>query len=221
MATISQDEVKMNLSELEEKLKIQTNIKMPDQNLPKIWQNFFLKFEYLDLIKVKNWKEVHCLGYFDRLYNKHYGRKFAYSLTGQPSKCSEIVFIRKIMANLDAHDSEIVKEYFDWVFEEKIIPLKKNLRTLSYLMSNGLINEFLESRQKKTIKSRIQKSTTLSFELQQLAQTYNVPAETYGDLAFAKLAYEMNSVGKENYGLFFDMAENKLGFDQSILETLE
>ena len=62
----------------------------------KWWYNFFIKFDEIDSLKVSKWKHVHLLSYFTRRYEQTYNRRYAFSFRGSPSKCTEMVFIKKI-----------------------------------------------------------------------------------------------------------------------------
>jgi len=58
----------------------------PLDGLSKPWQKFFKKFEEIDTIKVSEWKDVHVLAYICQRYEQQYGRKFAVTIKGAPTK---------------------------------------------------------------------------------------------------------------------------------------
>lgn len=190
----------------------------PNQLLSKPWRKFLDKLNEFDSLKISSWKEVHILGYVCKRYQQLYNHKFALSFKGQPSRCPEIYLIKKVMAMLTTTDQRIVKEYIDWVFDQKIIPQDRHIRSLGYLTTPNLGNEFLSYRQKK---NKICKSTPLPSEFKQVADTLQIPIITYGDLAFAKMALDQSptSESRAPYRSLFNTLQI-LGFETSILNNL-
>lgn len=184
------------------------------ESLPKVWRTFFKKFEDIDYIKTFLWKEVHLLAYFDRRYFQYYGRKFVYSLTGQPSKCAEIVLIKKINLMLGQGNPVITKEYIDWIFDTKIISNRLKIRTLGFLTTPGLGNEFLEKSGKSSSQKieKITRSMVLSQDHQNILQSFNLEMETYGDLAFAYLVFCKNPKHPIYSKLFQKLTEENFDF---------
>ena len=164
--------------------------------LSKHWQRFFRKFAEIEEIKVSKWRPVHQLAYFSMRYEQHFGKRFAFSLRGAPTKCTEIVFIKKIGAMLGTTNQRTVKNYIDWVFDKKIIPQRKRIRSLAFFMAPGLGNEFNLQRQAESV---IGRSTALPREFVELAFEAGIPIETYGELAFIKQALDQSTEGRENY----------------------
>ena len=117
--------------------------------LTKPWQKFLAKFAEIDSLSVKDWKEPHLLGYFCKRYEEHYQCKFALSFRGAPSRCNEIYMIKKTMAMLDTTDAAVVRSYFDWLFDQKIIPSKIKIRSIGFLTTPGFGNEFNIFKNKK------------------------------------------------------------------------
>jgi hypothetical protein len=168
--------------------------------LSKHWQRFFGKFNEIDELKVSKWKPVHQLAHFSRRYEHAFGRRFAFTLRGAPSKCTEIVFIKKIGAMLGTTNQRTIKDYIDWVFDKKIIPQKKRIRSLGFFMMAGLGNEFNLQRKKE---STIGRATSLPQEYKDIAEEVGLPIETYGELAFIKHALDQSTEGRENYQVLY------------------
>lgn len=188
------------------------------QLLSKPWQKFFAKFTEIDTLKNSQWKEVHVLAYICRRYEQMYGKKFSFSFRGAPSKCAEIYMVRKIMAMLNTTNMRTVRAYIDWVYDMKIAPAKLKIRTLGFFTTPGFGNEFSLFREEQ---AKIAKSTELPKEYRQVADTLDLPATTYGDLAFIKMALEQSPDADDmsSYRLLFQnlMA---IGFEPSVLNNL-
>lgn len=186
--------------------------------LSKPWQKFLLKFKEIEQLEISSWKEPHLLGYFCQKYHQTFHDTFALSFKGPPSKCTEIYLIKKTMAMLDTLDPHMVKDYIDWIFESKIIPGRLHIRTVGYLTTPGFGNEFKSSRSKK---NKITKSSKLPLAWKSAIDSSEVSAETYGDLAFIKMALEAspNSESRKPYKQLFSNLI-KLGLEPSLLDSL-
>lgn len=186
--------------------------------LSKPWQKFLAKFDEINTLTIDKWKEPHLLGYFCQRYQKCYEQKFALSFRGAPSKCNEIYMMKKTMAMLDTTNIETVRDYIDWVFDVKIIPNQIKIRSIGFLTTPGFGNEFNQYRKKK---QKIVKSTELPTKYQSIINDLDLQANTYGDLAFIKMALDQspNSVAMEPYKLLFTKLV-ALDFETEVLNTL-
>lgn len=185
----------------------------------KRWQTFFKKLDQWKELPIEEWKEYQLLGYLMDRAEKFLGRKLAITLSGQPSKCPEIFFIKKIIYSLDTTDQELVKNYIDWVFDNKIIPGNVKIRSIGYFQNNSFANQFLNNIKKSQVVTR---TTNLPIEYKMIVDFFKVPAETYGDLAFVQKALEVNpdDEDSETYKkMFFNL--KTIGFKDSILKELK
>jgi hypothetical protein len=158
--------------------------------LSKPWQKFINKMAEFSTIQAEQWEPAHTLGYFAYRFQKHFNHKYALSFQGPPSKCSEIVLIKKIYGALDTTFAPEVKAYIDWVFDMRIIPNKLAVRSVSFMLAKGIMNDFLKIQAEK---KRITKSTPLPEEFKSFIDFYEIPASTYGDLQFIKNALDQDS----------------------------
>lgn len=194
--------------------------KVDDLNalLSKPWQKFLAKFKEIETIPNSEWKEIHLLSYFCKRYENCYGKKFALSFRGAPSKCTEIYMMKKLMVMLNTTNMRTIRSYIDWVFDFKIVPTHMKIRSIGFLTTPGFGNEFNLYREKQ---DKIGKSTELPAEYKQVANTLNLPVFTYGDLAFIKMALDQspNSEARAPYKVLFHnlMA---IGFEPSVLNNL-
>jgi len=187
--------------------------------LGKVWENFFKKMNSYKDLPVEEWKEYQILGYLVSRLELHLQRKFAFSLTGQPSKCKEIFFIKKMIYSLDTKDAETVKQYIDWVFDKKIIPGKVKIRTLAYFHNSSFTNQFLDEIKKS---KQITRTTPLPEEYKTIVDFFKAPAETFGDLAFVKKVIESNPNDEDSL-IFKKMFSNliSIGFKEDSLKDLK
>lgn len=198
-----------------------SEIELEDENftnvLNKHWQKFFAKFNEIDTLKISQWKEVHILAYIAKRYEEIFGTKFAISVRGAPSKCTEIYQIKQIMGTLQTTNMKVLKEFIDWTFDNKIIPKKVKLKKIGFFITPGFATEFFLYRKEKQI---IKRSTPLPKEYVELSNKFSMDVETYGDLAFIKMAYDKANGNLENsYVQFFGNLE-ALGFELKILDGL-
>ena len=125
-------------------------------------------------------------------------------------------FVRKMIATLNTSDMVIVKKYVDWIYDTKIIPENKKIRTLSYFMTPGFCNEFHFEQSESEI---IKRSSYLPNNYKEIAASLNISVSTYGDLAFIKMAADRTS-DLNNPNVQFLKNIQAAGFELSILEKL-
>jgi hypothetical protein len=187
--------------------------------LSKPWQKFFKKFEEIETLKVSQWKDVHVLAYICKRFQQHYGRKFSVTIKNAPSKSPDVRLTNNMMAMLGTTNMHIIKEYVDWIYDKKIIPQKKNIRTLAYFMISGIGNEFYFEREKN---NQITRSSVLPDEYKSLAESIGINVNTYGELAFIKKALDQapDSESRAPYRKLF-LHLRSLGFEESTLEGVK
>jgi len=162
--------------------------------LSKPWRKFFAKHAEIKSLKPFEWKEVHQVAYFAERYENHFGCRYAWSMTGAPSRCTEILLMRKVYGMLGTTSSGLIKSYIDWMFDSVIIPKKIRIRTIGYLLTPGLGNDFQSWRK---IKKIVNRETTLPKMYQDIAERLDVSVNTYGELAFIKNALDQGPISEE------------------------
>lgn len=185
--------------------------------LTKPWRNFFDKFKEIDVIKVSKWKDVHVLAYICKRYYSHYGKKYSVAIKGAPGKSPDIQIIRRIIAMLDTSNMKVIKEYVDWVFDTKIITRKIKVNSLAFFLTSGFANGFQFYYQEK---NKITRSSVLPDEFKFLAEALKININTYGDLAFIKLALEQDPENRQEYKNLFNHLKS-LGFEEVQLEEIK
>jgi hypothetical protein len=188
-------------------------------NLGKRWETFFKKLSLHDSTSVEKWKEYQILGYLISRLERYLQRKFAFTLSGQPSKCPEMFFIKKIIYSLDTKDPEAIKNYIDWVFDTKIIPSKVKLRSVGYFHSSVFANQFLDEVKKS---KQITRTTPIPEEYRVIVNFFKAPVETFGDLAFVKKVIESNPEDEDSQQfkkMFINLIS--IGFKEECLKDLK
>lgn len=183
----------------------------------KWWVNFFKKFGQIDELPPSEWKQVHQLAHFSNRYRDHYSKRFSFTLKGRPSACTEIHHINRMVGVLGTSNQLTIKEYIDWVFDNKIIPSGRKIRSIGYLANAQFCNEFhLQHIESK----RINRATSLPHDYQEIVDELGLPIRTYGDLAFVKQAIDLNPTGKEAYEHMFNKLYS-IGFEYEMVEGLK
>lgn len=187
----------------------------------KPWVKFFSKLPEMITLPLNSWKEIHYLSYFVCKYQDFYGRKYSFSFIGSPSKCQEIILIKKIVAALGGMNAEAYIKYIDWVFAKKIKTTNTQIRSLSYFLASGFINEFLGCLSRTTNKIHtISRSTKLPANYVELAKQYELTLETYGDMAFLKQYVDQNKDSLNEYAVTFFQVLVEQGFNLELLNSI-
>lgn len=182
------------------------------------WEKFFKRFEEIDALPVKEWQTVHLLSYFSKRYSDHYGVKFSFKFNANsPSKSFEVFQMRKL-SQIISSDPEILKDYIDWFFENKIILKKKRITSLAFVTDANSANEYKFKKLAVDGDQTVDRTTKLPPHVLLLANKFNVKCETYGDLAFIyKVASSADPLDSEF--IMID-AIKQSGFNLSILNKV-
>ncbi len=179
---------------------------------------FFKQFDETDATLVEQWKVVHLLGYFCKKFQSIYKTDYQFKYNSpSPSKCFEVFQIKKLGQVLSSKPN-ILKEYIDWVFSEKVEKEKIRFRSISFLTREEIVKEY---KMTHLLSSKIDRNTPLPDEIVLIFNEGNWEERglisTYGDLAFFIKAYE-NSLYVTTR---IEYVKEKYNFDFSILETLK
>ncbi len=181
--------------------------------MTKPWQKFFSRMQDHSTLKIVQWSEVHLLGHICKRYEDVFNTKFAISVKGAPSKCTEIYQIKQIMFTIQTNNMAMMKEYVDWVFDHKIVPNKVKLKKIGFFITAGFATEFFLDRKEKMV---IKRSTPLPEDYIKKFKDLGIDAETYGDIAFIKMAANRYSVG---IGHTQELAKKRMESENNIKNT--
>lgn len=177
------------------------------------YQKFFSKFEEIDSLDVSEWKPVHLLGYFCKKYQDTYNVKYQFKFNNpSPTKSFEVFQIKKLASMLSANP-KILKEYMDWIYENKVVKAKRRLTSISFMTVEGVVNDYkinILLKGKKNL--NVDRSTPLPDKFKVIFQQAGVTISNYGELAFLSQMSDMPEALTEA----FQQAEQK-GFDKEVL----
>lgn len=187
--------------------------------LSKPWQKFFKKFADIETLPNSEWKPVHQLAHFSLRYKKHFGKRFSFSIKGAPSRCTEVYMFKRIGGMLGTSNQKILREYVDWVFDTKIIPNNRKIRSIGYFANTNFCNEFHLYMNEK---NKIYRHTELPEAYKKIAESLDVHANTFGDLAFAKGAIDMGADDNQHTAPYKTLFNElyKIGFEYNMIEGL-
>lgn len=182
------------------------------------YKKFFAKFEEIKTLPVQNWKPVHLLGFFISKFQETFGTTYQFKFNSpSPSKCFEVFHIKKLGSVLSSKPNTL-KEYIDWIFEEKVGIDGKKFRSISFLTNEDIVKEY---KFKMMTKPKIDRTTPLPSEIVMLFNEGDWEGTglitTYGDLAFFTQAYK----GSEYFEDRIRYAREKYNFDFGVLEKIK
>lgn len=177
------------------------------------YQKFFDKFKEIETLDASEFKPVHLLAYFCKKYFDTYKVKYQFKFNSpSPNKCFEVFQIKKLASMLTANP-KLLKEYIDWIYENKVIKAKRRLTSISFMTNEGVVNEYKMNvllAGKKNL--NVDRSTPLPDKFKIIFQSAGVTINNYGELAFLSQMSDMPSP----LVLAFEKAEQE-GFDKEIL----
>lgn len=189
---------------------------------------FFGKFSEIDTIDVANWKPLHLIAFFCRKFEAAYETKYKFKYNSpSPGKSYEIFQIKKL-AQMLSSQPQILKEYIDWAFREKVEKAGKRFTSISFLTNEELVKDY-KLNVLMSNKS-IDRTTLLPGYVKLLFQELGTIGQgilTYGDLSFIYQIVKGGGFDKATRQQFIKILDEahkegqKTGFDKSILEKIK
>jgi len=176
---------------------------------------FFNQFSEIETLDVIQWKAPHLIAFFCKKYKEIYNKDFLFKFNSpSPSKCFEVFQIKRL-ANILTSQPNLLKEYIEWIFENKIVKAKKRITSISFLTREEFVNEYkfnvLMAADKK-----VDRTTLLPDKYITIFSTHsNLSPKTYGDLAFITQMDPLPPDVQQAMILISD-----LGFDKEILKKI-
>jgi hypothetical protein len=178
------------------------------------YKKFFEKFSEINTIKCEEWKPVHLLAYFVSKYSKHYQTNYSFKYNNPaPSKCFEIFQVKRLASMLSSKPN-ILKEYIDWIFEQKIIKAKRRITSISFLTKEDNVKDY-KLNVLFNPNQIIDRTTNLPDNYKSLFSEIGTKVNNYGELAFL---YQMTDMPFEMVGAFQKLEAS--GFDLKLLENI-
>ena len=176
------------------------------------YEKFFAKFKEIENLPVEEWKTTHIIAYFCKIYKSIYNTdyKFKFNSTA-PSKSYEVFIIKKI-SQIISSDPKILKEYIDWVFNERLKSARRKLTSIAFMSADDLMCYYKTNVYKPNIPVVIDRTTKLpECYLEELA-ICNIPIVTYGDLILA--VKNMKSMPNEFIQAYNELKKLGLNLDE-------
>jgi hypothetical protein len=180
------------------------------------YKKFFDKFEEINFLEIEKWGPAHLLGYFCKKYYDTYNVKYQFKFNNpSPTKSFEVFQIKKLASMLSANP-KILKEYIEWIYENKVIKAKRRLTSISFMTVEGVVNDYKINVLLKGKKNlNVDRSTPLPDKYKIIFQQAGVTITNYGELAFLSQMSDMPEALNEA----FRKAEQE-GFDKEVLERI-
>lgn len=187
------------------------------------YKKFFDKFSEIETLPIKQWKAAHLISYFCKKYKEHFNLDYQFKFNSpSPTKCYEVFRINTICSRLSS-DPQILKDYIDWVFVERVAKPKKKFRSISFIANEELVNDYKINvllANKEGL--HLSRSSPLPVDYKTIMAEKDIQVSSYGDLAFF---YQSIKSGGLDTALTskFEIALSQMkemGFDESILERI-
>ena len=174
---------------------------------------FFEKFGEIETVNVDDWKPVHLLGYFCKKYYDTYSVNYKFKFNSpSPVKCFEVFQIKRL-SNMLTSQPKLLKNYIDWVYENKVVKAKRRLTSISFLTNEGLMYEYRDSVLMAGQKGEtLDRSKALPDNYKSIFIKAGVNLNTYGELAFLS---QMSDQSPMIVAAFDEL--QSLGFNKDIL----
>lgn len=147
---------------------------------------FFAKFSEIETLDVMQWKPVHILAYFCKKYKETYDVDYKFKFNSpSPGKCFEVFQVKKL-ASLLTSQPNLLRDYIDWIYLNKVVKAKRRLTSISFMTNEGVVNEYkfgVLLAGKKNLS--VDRSMPLPDKYLSVFSGAGLPIKTYGDLAFA------------------------------------
>jgi hypothetical protein len=183
------------------------------------WRNFKARLDLYADVPISEWNEYNFLGHILKRYKDYMGMEFSLSYIGAPSKSKELYCIKRMVLYLGSSDNQTIKDYIDFVYNSYIIPGKVSVSSLAYFFTANFMFEF---KKKLRRDSKITRATKLPDSYKNILENLSIDVNTYGDLAFAKIAID-NDPGNNDLAIYSKMFNElkNIGFDDSVLGKLD
>jgi len=155
------------------------------------YQKWFDQFPEIETLPIKDWKVVHIIGYWKKLYKEHYGVDYTFKFNSSPSKSWEVQNIKKISQMLSS-DPTILKDYIDWFFQTIIVAKQKRITSIAILANPIDVNKY--KFLKLIPNASIDRSTQLPPNFMEVVKRFNATITNYGELAFIKNSEEYSEM---------------------------
>lgn len=183
------------------------------------YKKFFARFPEIETTELKDWEGVHIIAYFCKKYEEHYGVKYSFRFNSTaPTKSYEVFQIRKLASMLSASPN-ILKDYIDWFFQEKIIIRKKRITSMAFLTEFGVVNEYKFKKLLMGKQVSIDRATIVPPNYVAIIQKHGFNFTNYGELSFVKRCIDSGNGSQAHKDMLGELG--KEGMDVSVLDRVK
>lgn len=176
------------------------------------YRKFFDKFKEISSLKIEEYKPVHIIAYFCQKYKNHYNVDYKFKFNNSsPSKCFEIFQIKKLSMNLSARPNLLI-DYIDWVFANKVKKASRRLTSISFLTDDETVNFY---KINYLLSPKLDRTTNLPDNYKYVLSSNGYNISTYGDLSFLS---QISPVPDKLQTCLIDLQD--LGLDINILSKI-
>jgi hypothetical protein len=148
----------------------------------KAWETFITNGKKFVEIEVSKWRMAEILGYFMFRFQEAFDKEYQWKFNAAPSKAYEVFRMNTVSSRLSSNP-QILKDYIDWIFSQRVAKDKKSFRSISFLTNDENLlfyrNTFLFAGQTNL---QIDRSTPLPPNIKPIVSSLG--CNTFGDLAF-------------------------------------
>jgi hypothetical protein len=184
------------------------------------YKKFFDRFPEIESVAVNDWEGVHVIAYFCKKYEDYYGLKYSFKFNSTaPTKSYEVFQIRKLASMLSASPN-ILKDYIDWFFTNKIISRKRRITSMAFMTDTITVNEYKFKKLGINKNISIDRSTTLPPNYIEVITGFGQNISNYGELAFVKRCMDNGNATDPKFREMMD-ALRKAGLDTNSLDRVK
>jgi len=198
------------------KKQVNENVELGKYPSPK-WETFITNGSRYAEVEISKWKAAELIMYFCIRYKEAYGKEYQLKFNKPtPSKSYEVFRLNTICNRLSANP-QIIKDYIDWIFDQKVKKDGKRFTSISFLTNDENLNWYkLNVLLADQTNMHIDRSTVLPSHIQEIVSS--IGANTYGELAFI-LQASKTMTANDSVAKVVEQLES-INFDFSSLERI-
>ena len=149
----------------------------------KKWETFFLQGNKFNEVEIDKWRAAELLCYFASKFQEAFGKEYQWKFNSPtPTKAYEIFRLNTCSSKLSS-SPQILKDYIDWIFEQRVLIDKKTFRSIAFLTADEQLQWFRNNRLfAGQTNLHIDRSTPLPSNIKAIVSSLG--CSTFGDLAF-------------------------------------
>lgn len=177
------------------------------------YKKFFDKFPEISSLDVKEWDGTHIIAYFCKKYEDQYNTKYTFKFNSTaPTKSYEVFQIKKLASMLSSSPN-ILKDYIDWFFTNKIILRKRKITSMAFMTDANTVNEYKFKKLMIGKSIAVDRSTTLPPNYIEVIRSFDCNINTYGELSFIKRVIDNNTSDPKYTEMLLQLKKSGMDID--------